>query len=236
MLEHRKLIINLTSTSTTTFTISKSHIPILSKLQIDKFVQLQSSITHNTTRTMSTNDKAMCFNPKSLYFITVDRMKQFDMYERDVIRLPLPRTIIYDLLPLFAELPPGWYYCPHIEQFVINASEFSEDVQKNICDHWRKNDVEGYHFAIKLCIYWKPFCPEPVDEDDHIDIYMNEDLLQFHLSQIFNRFENRMLPWIHNVSELCDVIHLTTTKYMKVSNNFQPPQWLRLVKFPSKFS
>ncbi|CAG9584417.1 unnamed protein product [Danaus chrysippus] len=133
------------------------------------------------------------------------------------------------------ELPPGWYYCKEVDDFAYDFTEFDGAVQKSICDHWRKTDIEDFHAAINLCVFWRPSCSVPVYEDDNENIYMNKHLMHFHLSQIFNRFENRTLPWLQYSKILCEIRNFTTTKYMKVASvDYKLPQWLRLLNLPPK--
>nr|QGY99477.1 ORF109 [Cydia pomonella granulovirus]QGZ00045.1 ORF109 [Cydia pomonella granulovirus] len=171
-------------------------------------------------------------NPSSLYLIAIIEIRKhfFNDDKGSIKKLPIPKTVSFDLETLYAELPPGWYYCPDIHQCVIDETLFDPNIHRELCSHWKKENINNYYRAVNTFVFWEPFSQDPVDDIECI--YMTPTLIQERLLTLFALGAGNFLkPWMGGVTVISELAeNYKLVKYIKLKVDYVPPSWLKVVK------
>ncbi|AIE47823.1 orf109-like protein [Peridroma alphabaculovirus] len=129
-------------------------------------------------------------SPRSLYGLSLAKTKRIidgeadDSLKVNLTKL-LPATIVPDLEPLYAKLPPGWYYSFVERHFVVDPYETDSKVQQQMCAEWKRDNLRHYHAMVNYAVYHCPYNHTPPPEDDTETVYTNHWLIRERLSDLF---------------------------------------------------
>lgn len=125
----------------------------------------------------------------------------FTLNKNDVPFLHLPLHLKQNLLkPKCVKLPPGWYYAPKYQRFVVDEDKMNKNIQRNICRKWKQENIKEFHRHINFYVEFNVFEELPLLDDDFEYIYMNTDLIQARLFNILCLGNKRLIkPWSASV-------------------------------------
>ncbi|AXS67780.1 orf114 [Cryptophlebia peltastica nucleopolyhedrovirus] len=171
-------------------------------------------------------------NPCSLYSLSIKEIKKRILDENSFKDLSLPKVIISDLETLYAEMPPGWYYCPRRLICVVDKDLFDFNIHKEICEYYKQKNLVDFYECINTYVYWRCSDEIPPENDLHLQI----DLLQNFIMRFFRLGDGMFIkPWMGGALELSNNRNTKLIKYVEVDDDDDyketPPSWLKLVKF-----